>query len=175
MWQRSPDIDGNGTIDAADKLTYADAPGRGAELAQPGGYNDWRLPTIKELYSLIDFSGTDPERAAGGYDRPACPSSTRDVFEFGYGDTAAGERIIDAQYASSTLYVSTDDERRAPLFGVNFADGRIKGYPTAAMPGRTEARRFYVHVRPRQPGLRRQRLRRQRRRHDHRPATGLMW
>ena len=51
-------------------------------------------------------------------------------FDFGYGDTSAGERIIDAQYASSTQYVSTTMNGDETMFGVNFADGRIKGYPT---------------------------------------------
>ncbi|MCP4705890.1 MAG: DUF1566 domain-containing protein [candidate division Zixibacteria bacterium] len=46
-----------------------------------------------------------------------------DYFDFAYGDTDAMERIIDAQYASSNMYVDGD-----LLFGVNFADGRIKGY-----------------------------------------------
>ena len=32
--------------------------------------------------------------------------------------------MIDSQYASSTLYVGNTGK----LFGVNFADGRIKGY-----------------------------------------------
>lgn len=32
------------------------------------------------------------------------------AFNFGYGQTSAGERIIDAQYASSNLYVSTSQE-----------------------------------------------------------------
>ena len=40
----------------------------------------------------------------------------------------AGERIIDSQYASSTKYVSTTMNGDETLFGVNFADGRIKGY-----------------------------------------------
>jgi len=30
------------------------------------------------------------------------------------------------------------------MFGVNFADGRIKGYPTSPMPGQTEGKQFYV-------------------------------
>ncbi|MBN2357269.1 hypothetical protein JXO59_14225 [candidate division KSB1 bacterium] len=30
------------------------------------------------------------------------------------------------------------------MFGVNLADGRIKGYPTGPMPGQTEAKSFYV-------------------------------
>ena len=37
--------------------------------------------------------------------------------------------MIDAQYVSSTEYVSTTMNGNATVFGVNFADGRIKGYP----------------------------------------------
>lgn len=48
-----------------------------------------------------------------------------DVFEFAYGSTE-GERIIDSQYATTSLY--TNDEGTEMMFGMNFADGRIKGY-----------------------------------------------
>ena len=40
-------------------------------------------------------------------------------------DTDAGERIIDAQYASSTEYVATTMNRNETMFGVNFADGVV--------------------------------------------------
>ena len=64
MWQRSPDTDGDGDVDAADKKTYAQAVS-GASSCTTGGYTDWRLPTIKELYSLIIFSGVDPSGYEG--------------------------------------------------------------------------------------------------------------
>ncbi|MBT3260473.1 MAG: DUF1566 domain-containing protein, partial [Deltaproteobacteria bacterium] len=64
-------------------------------------------------------------------------------FDFAYGDTAAGERIIDAQYATSTKYVSTTNGQET-MFGVNFADGRIKGYPTGTMPGQSQDKGFFV-------------------------------
>jgi len=48
-------------------------------------------------------------------------------FKFAYGQVNVGERIIDSQYASSTLDVSKG-WNGDKLFGVNFADGRIKGY-----------------------------------------------
>jgi hypothetical protein len=61
MWQQSPDTNGDGDIDADDKLTYDEAVASAGTLSL-GGYTDWRLPTIKELYSLIDFRGTRSQR-----------------------------------------------------------------------------------------------------------------
>ena len=136
MWQKSADTNGDSTIDASDKLTYAEAVAYPATLngANFGGHNDWRLPTIKELYSLIDFRGEDPSSLTGNDTSGITPFIDTNYFDFEYGDTDAGERIIDAQYASSTLYVgNTANDGGSTLFGVNFADGRIKGYGLTLM------------------------------------------
>ena len=85
------------------------------------------MPSIKELYSLIYFSGIDPSGYEGDDTSDLVPFINTDYFDFAYGDTSAGERIIDSQYASSTLYVASPPSGTL-LFGVNFADGRIKGY-----------------------------------------------
>lgn len=122
MWSKTADMDGDGDIDVNDKLTYNDALSN-ASAYDVGGYSDWRLPTIKELYSLILFNGVDPSGYEGTSTEDLVPFINTDYFDFAYGDTDAGERIIDAQYATTSMYV--DGEL---LFGVNFADGRIKGY-----------------------------------------------
>ncbi len=128
IWQQSPDTNGDGEVDANDKLSYDDAVA-GASTLNLGGFSDWRLPTIKELYSLIDFSGIDPSGYEGTDTSGLIPFIDTTYFDFAYGDTSAGERIIDAQYASCNLYVSsTANDGGRTLFGVNFADGRIKGY-----------------------------------------------
>ncbi|MCK5001208.1 MAG: DUF1566 domain-containing protein, partial [Anaerohalosphaera sp.] len=54
-----------------------------------------------------------------------------------------GERIIDSQFATSTKYVSTTMNGNETMFGVNFADGRIKGYGTSD-PRRGDGKLFYV-------------------------------
>src|SRR5665213_1231310 len=48
-WQRSPDTDGDGSLTARDKLTFAQAQALPAKLnaARFGGFGDWRLPSIK--------------------------------------------------------------------------------------------------------------------------------
>lgn len=141
-WQRSPDRNGDGRIDASDKLSYADAEA-GASQFDLGGHDDWRLPTIKELYSLIRFTGIDPDPAAAS-SNGLIPFIDTACFDFAYGDPSAGERIIDSQWASSTLYVSTVMFGQRAMFGVNFADGRIKGYPADPMPGLGTAKTYYV-------------------------------
>ncbi|MBF0529212.1 MAG: DUF1566 domain-containing protein, partial [Deltaproteobacteria bacterium] len=66
-WQRSPDTDGDGALTRQDKLTWTQAQTWPAKLnfVKFGGFNDWRLPTIKELYSLFDARGTDPSGYSG--------------------------------------------------------------------------------------------------------------
>lgn len=139
-WQRSPDTNGDGALTASDKLTWAQAAARPAALnaARTGGFDDWRLPSIKELYSLIRFNGTDPNPTATDTSS-LTPFINTGHFLFAYGQTSAGERIIDSQYATATAYVSQVTEQKG--FGVNFADGRIKGY--GLMLGPT-AKTFFV-------------------------------
>ncbi|MBN1991763.1 MAG: DUF1566 domain-containing protein [Anaerolineae bacterium] len=141
MWQKSPDTNNDGAITAADKLTYDQAVA-GAGPFNLAGYNDWRLPTIKEFYSLIRFDGTDPSGPPGSV-VTLIPFIDTAYFDFAYGDPAAGERTIDSQYASSTKYVSTTMNGAETMFGVNFADGRIKGYGLT-MPGGGNEKTFFV-------------------------------
>jgi hypothetical protein len=143
-WTQGADWSGDGSVDADDKFTYTEALAYVDTLnaRNYGGFNDWRLPSIKELYSLIDYRGTDP--IPTGMDTMGLvPFIDAGIFEFAYGDTSAGERIIDSQWATSTLYVGTVFDGVQALFGVNFADGRIKGYP-AGNGGGDFDKTFYV-------------------------------
>ena len=65
--------------------------------------------------------------------------------KFQYGNVEEGRRIIDAQYATCTKYVSTTMHANETMFGVNFADGRIKGYPSRSRRG--EGRYFVLYCR----------------------------
>lgn len=134
MWQQDP----------GGKMSYAKAVANTSSF-NLAGYDNWRLPTIKELYSLILFSGIDPP--AEGAVTNAVPFIDTNYFNFEYGDTSAGYRIIDAQYWSSTEYVSTTMSGNATVFGVNFADGRIKGYPRAARAQKEPMQQFVRYVR----------------------------
>lgn len=131
MWQKTPEQDR--------KLTFAEALAH-AKQSRLAGHADWRLPTIKQLYSLIDFNG-DCHR------QPPVPYLDTRHFDFRYGDESQGERLIDAQFWSSTEYVGLTMRGDATVFGVNFADGRIKGYPRDRGRGGQTATHFVRLVR----------------------------
>jgi hypothetical protein len=138
MWQKTP----------GPKLTWDEAMASVGQFNRErlGGYSDWRLPNIKELYSLILFIGSDPRPDLASSESNV-PYLDRSVFDFSYGDPSKGERIIDAQYWSSTRYVSRTMQGQRTAFGVNFADGRIKGYGLEGSPdssGRRHGKTAFV-------------------------------
>jgi len=122
MWQKSFEV-----------MTYSEA------LEKLESYNltnqtDWRLPTIKEAYSLILFSGVDvSSKEINILPQNARPFIDTTYFDFKYG--ANGERIIDTQMLSSTIYKGETMGGNLTVFGVNLADGRIKGYPIKSRRG----------------------------------------
>lgn len=134
IWQQSSDLNNDGAVNYADKLEQSEAVTYCDDLSL-AGRQDWRLPNIKEAYSLISFSGKDPSSYVGS-DTSSLVPFIDSTFDWAFGDTTtadginAGDRIIDAQYASSTLYQSTTMNGDPTMFGVNYVDGRIKGYPT---------------------------------------------
>ena len=129
-WTKSADTNQDGSIDVADKLSPTAAASYCQNLTL-GGISDWRLPDIKTAYSLIDFSGLDPSGYTGT-DTSQLTPFLNSAFTAAFGDTANGERIIDAQYATTSIYVSTTMNGDETMFGVNLVDGRIKGYPTSS-------------------------------------------
>jgi len=104
------------------KITFEEAFVK-AKNSNLGEHTDWRVPTIKELYSLILFTGK--VKGATAIDM----FIDTEYFNQPLGNTSIGEREIDAQTWSATEYVGKTMRKDATVFGVNFVDGRIKGYP----------------------------------------------
>lgn len=124
--------------DMGQKMTLEEARSKAA-ASRLGGKSDWRVPSLKEVYSLINFSGRVMGPTAG-----TMFIDTR-YFNQPLGDASKGEREIDAQTWSSTAYVGKIMRGDDAIFGVNFVDGRIKGYPKVS-PRTREPNRMYFRL-----------------------------
>lgn len=119
MWQQSHDTQ---------KRNLAESEAV-VEAMTLGGYDDWRLPTIKELYSLANFDGELMKPESG---KESSPYIDTEYFDFEY-----DKRVPFAgAFWSSTVYVKGDVQNFSENgglqggFGFNFADGHIKSYET---------------------------------------------
>jgi hypothetical protein len=113
MWQQ----------DMGEQISFKEAFIK-AEKSTLAGYDDWRVPTLKELYSLMLFTGQ-----IGREHKSLKMFIDTRYFNQPIGDTANGKREIDAQTWSATEYAGITMNRNETVFGVNFVDGHIKGYP----------------------------------------------
>lgn len=105
MWQQIP---------TSDDFTWQEAVDycEGLELSD---YDDWRIPSCKELYSISDFSSGWP------------------YLDTDYFSLASGEISKDEQFWSSNYYVGTTVEGGSnAAFGVNHVTGHIKAYSAEA-------------------------------------------
>ncbi|RBW44581.1 hypothetical protein DS885_11190 [Psychromonas sp. B3M02] len=121
VWQKTPDFKHHSYDDA---ISYC-------ENLRTANYADWRLPTIKELYSLADFRG---EIVNPRVESENTPYIDTDYFDFQYDKRMA----YIGQYWSITKYTQGpvhNTENVDAAFGYNFADGHIKAYETGYIFG----------------------------------------
>jgi hypothetical protein len=101
MWQQTPsssDYMWQEAVDYCESLELAD-------------YDDWRMPSCKELYSISDFSSGWP------------------YLNTNYFDLASNEISKDEQFWSSNFYVGVTVEGGSKsAMGVNHVTGHIKAY-----------------------------------------------
>ncbi|MFI3299485.1 MAG: DUF1566 domain-containing protein [Rikenellaceae bacterium] len=104
-WQQVP---------LAEGMTWAEAKKYCDEL-EFAGYSDWRMPTLKELFSISDFSEGWP------------------YIDTTYFKLATGVVGKDEQYWADNKYTGeTLEGRDDAAFGVNHVTGHIKAYPAGS-------------------------------------------
>ncbi len=89
MWQDNRFVE-------SESVTYAQAE-KLCEDMRLGGYSDWRIPTIRELLSIVDYNKYDPAILDG----------------FSVGESR--------YFWSSTQYMGDPDK----VWGINFKDGSL--------------------------------------------------
>jgi len=127
MWQKEHDFERRSLKQATEHVEHM-------TLA---GFSDWRMPTIKELFSLADFDGQLIKPEDEGDRKPYIDT---DFFEYQYDQKLA----FAGQFWSSTVYVKNAVQNFSQHggiqggFGFNFSDGHIKSYETGLFYDGTE-------------------------------------
>ena len=96
-----------------DYYTFSEAEAYAADLSL-GGYDDWRVPTLKELYSISDFGA-------------GWPYIDTDYFHLAL---TTGEVDKSEQYWGQLYVGHTEEGGYNAALGVNHVTGHIKAYPS---------------------------------------------
>ena len=114
MWQTAAVLDGGDYDDPdADGFFYYSNAVLYAEQDEYAGYDDWRVPTTKELYSISDFGSGWP------------------YIDTDYFDLALSDEVDKSEQYWGQLYVGhTEEGGFDAASGVNHVTGHIKAYPS---------------------------------------------
>ncbi|MFI3302888.1 MAG: DUF1566 domain-containing protein [Rikenellaceae bacterium] len=105
MWQQIPTPEG---------MTWAQAK-EYCEKLELGGHSDWRMPTLKELFSISNFETGWP------------------YLDTKFFSLSSDQISKDEQYWADNKYVGeTVEGRDDAAFGVNHVTGHIKAYPAGS-------------------------------------------
>jgi hypothetical protein len=113
MWQQTP---------PSEKMTYDEAV-EYVENLELGGYSDWRLPTIKESFSLANLDGQLNPDDIG----TSVPYIDTDYFDFFYDE---GRPYTGSYWTSTVTKIAAQNEyeEMEKNYGFNWADGHLKSY-----------------------------------------------
>ncbi len=123
VWEKKVSLDGvaNSTLeqDGDNQVTWLDALQHVSVLNANNfaGHNDWRLPNVRELRSIVDYERLNPAVSDPFHLADSCTAACGDPLDVGCSCTAAGD------YWSSTSVSSTSTNSTPSAWYVSFANG----------------------------------------------------
>ena len=116
MWQKAHN----------ERVSYANATEACASL-ELGGFSDWRLPDIKEAFSIINFGGTIDDSDSTS---PSNPYVFKEYFDIAYDTDVELTGTHQIQMMGQTWTATTRPDEPYVNYFYNFLDGHLKSRPT---------------------------------------------
>ena len=104
------------------RLNYADAEAACASL-ELGGFSDWRIPDIKEAFSIANFSGTIDESESTS---PSNPYVFSEYFDIAYSEDLVLTGTHDPQMMGQTWTSTSRPDNSTINYFWNYLDGHLK-------------------------------------------------
>ena len=104
------------------RVSYTDAETACTNL-ELGGFSDWRLPDVKEAFSIANFSGTIDDSSSTS---PSNPYLFDEFFDIGYDSTLTLSGSHTIQMMGQTWTATSRPDNVSINYFYNFLDGHLK-------------------------------------------------